>query len=239
MWWGQSLTSLWVVVMSKLVSILKLNALRAGAAALCLGASAMSASAVPVFSENFNGVPLSASGPSTVGQFNVTAGSVDVIGLGFFDFYPGHGYGRYLDLDGSNGQLGQITSSYNFAPGTYTLTFDLGAYTYNHGYITEQTRVTLGDWTTLITPVVDSSVPGHANDPLHSYSFSFSTTGGALIFSAVNPVNPGVGINVGNILDNVAVTAVPEPSTWAMLMLGFAGLGYLGWRTKRKAFVAV
>jgi hypothetical protein len=27
---------------------------------------------------------------------------------------------------------------------------------------------------------------------------------------------------------------VPEPSTWAMMMLGFAGLGYAGWRRSAK-----
>ena len=30
--------------------------------------------------------------------------------------------------------------------------------------------------------------------------------------------------------DNIAVTAVPEPSTWAMMILGFLGLGFLGYR---------
>jgi hypothetical protein len=35
--------------------------------------------------------------------------------------------------------------------------------------------------------------------------------------------------------DNVAVGGVPEPSTWAMLLLGFAGLGFAGYRrTKRR-----
>ena len=34
------------------------------------------------------------------------------------------------------------------------------------------------------------------------------------------------------------VTApVPEPSTWAMLIAGFAGLAYLGWRKARKGAV--
>jgi hypothetical protein len=32
--------------------------------------------------------------------------------------------------------------------------------------------------------------------------------------------------------------AVPEPSTWAMLLLGFAGLGYAGYRKARPASVA-
>ncbi len=28
--------------------------------------------------------------------------------------------------------------------------------------------------------------------------------------------------------------AVPEPSTWAMMLLGFAGLGFAGWRRARQ-----
>jgi phospholipase/lecithinase/hemolysin len=31
------------------------------------------------------------------------------------------------------------------------------------------------------------------------------------------------------------LTAVPEPSTWAMLLLGFAGLGYAGYRRGARA----
>jgi hypothetical protein len=29
--------------------------------------------------------------------------------------------------------------------------------------------------------------------------------------------------------------AVPEPATWAMMLIGFAGLGYAGWRAQRNA----
>jgi hypothetical protein len=37
----------------------------------------------------------------------------------------------------------------------------------------------------------------------------------------------------GNIgLDTVSVTAVPEPSTWAMIILGFAGVGFMSYRRK-------
>lgn len=32
-----------------------------------------------------------------------------------------------------------------------------------------------------------------------------------------------------------AGSAIPEPSTWAMMLLGFAGLGFIGYRTSRKA----
>jgi hypothetical protein len=33
----------------------------------------------------------------------------------------------------------------------------------------------------------------------------------------------------------LTVTSVPEASTWAMMLLGFAGLGFAGYRTSRKA----
>jgi hypothetical protein len=33
-------------------------------------------------------------------------------------------------------------------------------------------------------------------------------------------------------------TMVPEPSTWAMMLLGFAGLGFAGWRQASKARLA-
>jgi len=32
----------------------------------------------------------------------------------------------------------------------------------------------------------------------------------------------------------VPVAAVPEPSTWAMMILGFAGVGFMAYRRKAK-----
>ena len=38
-------------------------------------------------------------------------------------------------------------------------------------------------------------------------------------------------------IDTLVVSqgSVPEPSTWAMMLLGFAGLGFLSYRQSRKA----
>ncbi len=40
--------------------------------------------------------------------------------------------------------------------------------------------------------------------------------------------------------DSIRVTggAVPEPSTWATMMLGFAALGYMGYRRKAKVTIS-
>jgi hypothetical protein len=41
-------------------------------------------------------------------------------------------------------------------------------------------------------------------------------------------------------VDNVSLTeAVPEPSTWAMMILGFAGVGFMGYRRSRKSTMAL
>jgi PEP-CTERM motif len=33
-------------------------------------------------------------------------------------------------------------------------------------------------------------------------------------------------------------TSAPEPSTWAMMLLGFAGLGFVGYRASRRTGMA-
>jgi hypothetical protein len=38
-----------------------------------------------------------------------------------------------------------------------------------------------------------------------------------------------------SLTDSTEVAAVPEPSTWAMMFLGFAGLGFLSYRKSRRA----
>jgi PEP-CTERM motif len=46
--------------------------------------------------------------------------------------------------------------------------------------------------------------------------------------------NPGGGL-VALYTADLSVTAVPEPSTWAMTLLGFAGLSFAGYRRARTA----
>jgi len=53
--------------------------------------------------------------------------------------------------------------------------------------------------------------------------------------------NPHSGVNNGDILPGsgnsgyqLLASGVPEPSTWAMMLLGFAGLGFMAYRRKSK-----
>ena len=46
----------------------------------------------------------------------------------------------------------------------------------------------------------------------------------------VSPDQLATGGLVGN---EAAAGVIPEPSTWAMMMLGFAGIGFIGYQTKR------
>jgi hypothetical protein len=71
-----------------------------------------------------------------------------------------------------------------------------------------------------------TSVGATAND---FYGFS------GIAFDSIRVTSNG---NDFFLIDNVqfgAVSAVPEPSTWAMLILGFAGVGYMAYRRRSPA----
>ncbi len=36
------------------------------------------------------------------------------------------------------------------------------------------------------------------------------------------------------VVDKAGTGAIPEPSTWAMMAIGFAGLGFAGWRKAQR-----
>ena len=87
-----------------------------------------SAQAVILLDDNFDGENGGSFALDFTGftNWNVLNGSVDLIGNGAFDEFPGNGL--YVDLDGGTSDAGDLTSSTAFAfnPGdTVTLTFDI------------------------------------------------------------------------------------------------------------------
>src|SRR6266508_3794425 len=93
---------------------------------LALLSFSTSAQAAIIFTENFNGsgVGTYLSG-STVGGFTVTAGSVDVVGTGFFpELCTGATTGNCVDLSGlAQGTIATVPLS--LSVGSYTLSFVL------------------------------------------------------------------------------------------------------------------
>jgi hypothetical protein len=81
-------------------------------------------------------------------------------------------------------------------------------------------------------------------------SATFGAGGGSSLVTVTSPVPSGTPFSVteeiaitpgsanGNDLSTVSVTPIPETSTWAMLTLGFAGLGYAAFRRRPKPRIA-
>jgi hypothetical protein len=181
------------------------------------------AQAAVIFSDNFNSYAAQLNWVPPANWSAPGPGAVDLIGetttITTFDFYPGNG--GYVDLNGSDGIAGTLQTLMSFGAGSYTLSFDLGGNA--RGDVPKTTVITLGNFTT--------SIPLASSDPYQLHSFTFTTTGGNLIFSDL----AGGDGNIGNILDNVTLsTAVPEPATWGMMLLGFVGLGFAFRKSRRK-----
>ena len=69
------------------------------------------------------------------------------------------------------------------------------------------------------------------------------TAGGTAQLKDYQPIDPGSGtggvtlLSVDYPLSDVQ-SGVPEPSTWALMLLGFAGLGFLAHRRRRETKLA-
>jgi PEP-CTERM motif len=141
---------------------------------------------------------------------------------------------------------------------TYTLTFDYAAaqqFGYD-GNSTDQWVVMLGGQTIATTTKID--LPSHEFSGWLSEKVTFTYEGIGSDPSLLSFVNYGQGGCDGtfmhclpndpsasgappfSLLDSVSLSSsAPEPSTWAMMLLGFAGLGYAGLRNRRRSAISV
>ena len=166
------------------------------------------AQAAPVFSDDFNANATALN--AVPSGWTVSGGTVDIIGNGYFDFIPGSG--AYVDLDGSSGAAGLLSRSFSLSSGvTYVASLQLAGN--QRDAATESVSVNFGGTS------ASYSLPQSAGWTAYSLFFTPSSGGSFSISFA----NTG-GDNVGMLLDNVSVAAVPEPGTWALLA---AGLGMI------------
>jgi hypothetical protein len=93
----------------------------------------------------------------------------------------------------------------------------------------------LTDLEILTAPVFTSEVALIFSTPTEGSLVGY--TGGSLSTNAQVRSQSGVfgwGLTSGS-LTEIAAIPVPEPSTWAMMLLGFAGLGFGGYQAHRRA----
>jgi hypothetical protein len=208
-----------------------------------LALTAATAEAATVFSDNFNSDTPGTNSPgdaffaSTSPSYNVpNIASIDIIGSGasgsFFDLLPNNGY--YVDLDGSSGYgnkplAGQLTYKGTFLPGNYVLTFELAGN--QRGAGAQTTEVLAGTSSTTF-----AFVPSTQGFTTETIDFTATAASNILQFDEIGPL-PTLGSDQqGNLLDNVSViSAVPEPATWAMMLLGFFGMAFAIRSNRRSA----
>jgi hypothetical protein len=184
----------------------------AAASAVAIAAPANAATLV---SENFE---------SSLGAFTATGQAGINTGTGYIGCCGTTGSvanmaNHFVAFGSGDLPSGLISSPITLVGGTsYTLSFDYA---------------TLGAGSDTLFALIDGhtfSASQGANNNMdttfHAYSFTWTATGGpsALQF------NSGGTISADAILDNVLLTglaaAVPEPSTWAMMLLGFGAIGF-------------
>ena len=178
-----------------------------------------------IFSDNFDTRTLSLNHVFT-NQWTVSGGTVDLIGApGFFDLIPLNG--RYVDLDGTSNDAGIMRSDALalLAGTTYTLTFDLaGSQRGDDNTMSNYGFDITGDTTADISGVVLSRL---SVDPFSTVTLTYTplvNTSARIIFGQVG------GDNIGLLLDNVKLSAVPEPASLMLLGAGLAAIGI--WRRK-------
>jgi hypothetical protein len=169
-------------------------------------------------------------GPSFQG-WNITTNNVDIVNPVVGWNAPAYQGVQILDLVGY-GSTGAIAQSFTTTPGqSYLLTF---AYGNNPGSGAAAASVTVFGSSSLLSALVfhDTSANGNLNWNLYSASFVANSETTTLGFNTTLG-----GSNGGILLDAVAVSAVPEPATWAMMIFGFAGIALMAYRRSRKMAV--
>jgi hypothetical protein len=198
--------------------------------AALIGTLACAAVAAPAFagtttllSEDFSGVTPGQdySGALTGSAFHVTAANVDVLGptlFGCADNPSGH----CVDIVGDQNAGGIATNGvFNLTAGdTYKITFGANLQGYGEGAGSTSFTVGLGGFSQSETLVGGPSVQYAL-----TYTPTASQSGVSLSFLTTVPADSVHGAVLDHIVLTETTAGVPEPASWALMILGFGGAG--------------
>lgn len=140
----------------------------------------------------------------------------------------GSGHGAYFSADGTGQNINQTVS----LAANQQYTFSYQVYAPQNGLNNPFDANFQASIDGFLLPGSLGSVQSDLNPPgWVTYSATFTTGAapvGLLTFSFT-----GLGVAAADVvLDNVTIAAVPEASTWAMMILGFFGMGFIAYRRK-------
>jgi hypothetical protein len=143
---------------------------------------------------------------------------------------PGNTSTFFLDLTGNadSPPYGGVSQSIvTIAGDTYSLTFDLGSSSV-YG-VQDGITATAGNASQTFT----STNSGTDNNYWETETLNFTASGASTLIDFVG-ASGHADIGLDNVdVEQTGVSAVPEPSTWAMMILGFCGLGFMAYRRKQ------
>ncbi len=111
------------------------------------------------------------------------------------------------------------------------VSFWVGNYSGNGGPVSIVVNITDGTSNTLLLSETATAPATDLDSAWQEFTYSYVSripdgTSNTITFSEI-----GGDVYAG--LDDIGVVAIPEPSTWALALLGFVGLGMLGMRRSR------
>jgi hypothetical protein len=184
----------------------------------------------PLNGYNFVFASANAGSPGQYGGVALWDGSNG--GLNSWNGLTSSGKGNFLALDGDF-QTTAVTQ--NVTGLTIGKSYNL---TFNYAF-SQQTNF-YGDTIQSLAVGIGSTSWDSGNVTLPSQGFSGWTSGGTS-FTATSTSEVLSFLATGNLqvppfalVSDVSITGVPELSTWAMMLAGFAGLGFVGYRRREK-----
>jgi choice-of-anchor C domain-containing protein len=205
--------------------------LMTAAVSLCLAGVSSHALASTIVTDGNFSTPAGGSSFTTYfsGQsfsgWTVTGGGVDLIG-NYWQSPPSGG--GSVDLDGN--APGGIYQSITTAPaGNYVLSFYLSGNP-DGSPASKTVDVSVGNVNSDPFTYTIGGGNSRSNMLYQLETLDFTLTGPTtLTFTSADSGTP-----YGPVIGGVSISAVPEPATWAMMVLGFFGVGFMAYRRRSK-----